>query len=264
MTSADTPGGGSGTSGEIPVVLVHGNPETPAVCAPVVELLDRSEVHTPRLPGFGCPVPPGFDATKEAYVDWLVGEIADLGRPVHLVGHDWGGALTIRVAETRPDLLVSWCSDAVGLVHPDYVWHDLAQIWQTPGAGEENVEAMAGLDPAVAVAGFEALGIPAPQATAFVEAFDATMGASVLSLYRSAVPELMTPWLAAAADAARRPGLAVHATADPFVGDGRLISEAAETTGAEVVTIDGLGHWWMLQNPALAAVTLTEWLVRHD
>jgi len=256
----------SGSSGadDIPVVLVHGNPETHAVWEPVAGLLARSDVHTPDLPGFGCPVPAGFDATKEAYADWLVSEIEGLGRPVHLVGHDWGGILTVRVAETRPDLVVSWCSDAVGLFHPSYVWHDLAQVWQTPGDGEANVEALAGMDPADAVAGFEALGIPSAQATAFIEAFDAAMGTSVLALYRSAVPELLVPWLTAVGDAARRPGLAVHATDDPFIGDGRLIAEAAGTAGAEVVILEGLGHWWMLQDPALAVRTLQAWFARHE
>jgi pimeloyl-ACP methyl ester carboxylesterase len=264
MTRTDPSNSGSSDPGDIPVVLVHGNPETHAVWAPVADRLGRSNVHTPNLPGFGCPVPSGFDATKEAYVSWLVSEIEGLGRPVHLVGHDWGGALSVRVAETRPDLLVSWCSDAVGLFHPSYVWYDLAQVWQTPGEGEANVEAMAGMDPADAVAGFEALGIPKAQATAFIDAFDATMGTSVLTLYRSAVPELMAPWLAALADAAQRPGLAIHATDDPFVGDGSIIVEAAMTAGAESIELEGFGHWWMLQDPALAVRTLQSWFARHE
>ena len=264
MTQTDPSGTRSTTSSDIPVVLVHGNPETHAVWGPVADLLNRTDVVTPNLPGFGCPVPDGFDATKEAYVAWLIAEIESVGRPVHLVGHDWGGALTVRVAETRPDLLVSWCSDSVGLFHPSYEWHDLAQIWQTPGDGESNVEAMATMDPADAVAGFEALGIPQAQAMAFIEAFDATMGSSVLALYRSAVPELMAPWLAAIGDAARRPGLAVHATDDPFVGDARLITETAAAADAEVVDLEGLGHWWMLQDPGLAATILTFWFARNE
>jgi pimeloyl-ACP methyl ester carboxylesterase len=251
-------------AGTVPVVLVHGNPETDAVWEPVADLLDRPDVHRVRLPGFGCPVPEGFDATKEAYVRWLVDAVEARGRPVHLVGHDWGGALTVRVAETRPDLLASWCSDAVGLFHPDYVWHDLAQVWQTPGEGEQAVAAMSELDPEVAVDGFEALGIPRPQATAFVAALDDRMGACVLALYRSAVPERMAPWLAAVGDAARRPGLAVRATADPYTGDGRLVTEAAASAGAELVTLEGLGHWWMLQDPARAADVLTAWFRRHE
>ncbi len=248
----------------IPVVLVHGNPETPAVWAPVVERLGRPSVHTPNLPGFGCPLPAGFDATKEAYVGWLVAEIERLGRPVHLVGHDWGGALTIRVAETRPDLLVSWCSDSVGLVNPAYVWHDLAQVWQTPGEGEENVAGMAAIDPDTAVAVFGPLGIPEAQARAFSEAFDDRMGAAVLALYRSALPELMAPWIAEAADARARPGLAVLATDDPYLGDLTIGEDAAATTGAEVALVDGLGHWWMLQDPDRAARLLQDWFARHD
>jgi len=247
-----------------PVVLVHGNPETDAAWAPVAERLGRPDVHRPNLPGFGCPVPDGFDATKEAYTDWLVAQLEALGRPVHLVGHDWGGALTVRVAGTRPDLLVSWCSDAVGLFHPEYVWHDLAQVWQTPGDGEAMVEAMSGTDPADAVGLFEALGIPTAQATAFVDALDDRMGDCVLRLYRSAVPGLMAPWRAALGDATRRPGLAVRATEDPYTGDRRLVMEAAGTAGADVVTVDGLGHWWMLQDPDLAAATLTTWFARHE
>ena len=251
-------------SGEVPVVLVHGNPETDAVWTPVAELLGRSDVHRPNLPGFGCPVPDGFDASKEAYADWLVGRIEALGRPVHLVGHDWGGALTIRVAETRPDLLVSWASDALGLCHPDYVWHDLAQVWQTPGEGEAAVEAVSGLDPADAVAGFEALGIPHAQATAFVAALDDRMGDCVLRLYRSAVPELLAPWRTALADARRRPGLAVHASEDPYTGGHQIVTEAAAGAGAEVATFDGLGHWWMLQDPARAADVLNAWFSHHE
>jgi pimeloyl-ACP methyl ester carboxylesterase len=59
-----------------------------------------------------------------------------------LVGHDWGGGHVANVAMTRPDLLRSWCSDVLGIFEPDYVWHDLAQVWQTPGAGEAAVEAV--------------------------------------------------------------------------------------------------------------------------
>jgi pimeloyl-ACP methyl ester carboxylesterase len=250
--------------GPIPVVLVHGNPETRAVWGPVADLLDRPGVHTPNLPGFGCPTPSGFTSTKDAYADWLVGEIEALGRPVHLVGHDWGGILTVRVAETRPDLLASWCSDAVGMFHPDYVWHDMALVWQTPGDGEAAVSAMAALDPALAIAGFEALGIPTPQATSIVTALDADTGASVLTLYRSAVPELLVTWRAAAEAAAGRPGLTIRATADPYSGDDRMVLEAAATMRAEVVTLDGLGHWWMLQDPELATHTLATWFARHE
>ena len=93
-------------------------------------------------PGWGAPVPPDWGATVEEYRRWLVGELERIGGPVDLVGHDWGGAHVLNVAMTRPDLLRSWCSDVLGCFDPDYEWHPLAQIWQTPGRGEEAVAAL--------------------------------------------------------------------------------------------------------------------------
>ena len=112
------------------VVLVHGNPETPTVWAPLIERLGRDDVVTPQLPGFGAPAPEGFGATKEEYVAWLAGELEDIGAPVDLVGHDWGGGFALRIACTRPDLIRSWVSDVAGILDPGYVWHDFAQLWQ--------------------------------------------------------------------------------------------------------------------------------------
>ena len=46
------------------VVLLHGNPETPVIWEPLIAELDRTDVVTPQLPGFGCAVPEGFSAAK--------------------------------------------------------------------------------------------------------------------------------------------------------------------------------------------------------
>ncbi|GAA2845839.1 hypothetical protein GCM10020220_039040 [Nonomuraea rubra] len=43
------------------------------------------------------------------------------------------------VAMARPDLLRSWVSDTIGGYEPDFVWHPLAQLWQTPGEGERSI-----------------------------------------------------------------------------------------------------------------------------
>ena len=50
-------------------VLVHGVPDTFHVWDAVRSHLSRTDVETPALPGFGCPVPDGFDCSKEAYAD---------------------------------------------------------------------------------------------------------------------------------------------------------------------------------------------------
>jgi pimeloyl-ACP methyl ester carboxylesterase len=247
----------------MPVVLVHGNPETPAVWTPLVEAWGRDDVVCLNLPGFGCDRPAGFGATKEEYLAWLVGELEAMGEPVHLVGHDWGGGLVGRLAMVRPDLVATWASDALGLFHPRYVWHEAAQVWQTPGEGEALIAAMLDIPLAERSAGFAALGIPEPTATQLAEAADAVMGECILALYRSATQPAMAEWGADAAMAAVRPGLFLHATEDPYVGKGRGVLDTAASMGAEVAELEGLGHWWMLEDPVRSAGVLGAWVAAH-
>ena len=117
------------------VVLVHGNPETDAVWGPLIDALGRKDVVRLSPPGFGAPLPLAFPATYIAYRDWLVDELERIDEPVDLVGHDWGGLHVVNAVMHQPDLVRSWASDVVGLFDPDYEWHDMAQIFQTPEAG---------------------------------------------------------------------------------------------------------------------------------
>jgi pimeloyl-ACP methyl ester carboxylesterase len=78
-------------------------------------------------------------------VDWLAAELESIGGPIDLVGHDWGGGHVLNVAMTRPDLIRTWVSDVPGVFDPDYVWHDLAQQWQTAEVGEAAVTELAAM-----------------------------------------------------------------------------------------------------------------------
>lgn len=247
------------------VVLLHGNPETPAVWEPLVSELVASgtaatTIHTPHLPGFGCDAPAGFGATKEEYVEWFIDEleviVASSG-PVDLVLHDWGGGIGMRAVALRPDLVRSWVCDVLGLFHSEYVWHDFAQIWQTPGPGEAYFEQVLATTVAERSAQYEAIGIPQPTADELAQAADAEMGRCVLALYRSAAQPEMARWGAELGPAGDRPGLALIAPHDPFVRGLDLAPQVAESLGAQTVTLDGQGHWWMLGDPAGTARTLT-------
>ncbi len=123
-------------------VFVHGNPETAAIWGPLFAALQHPDAVTVSPPGFGSPVADSFGATADEYVAWLVSELEKQDGPVDLVGHDWGGGHVMRIAMERPDLIRSWAMDIAGCFAPDYVWHDLAQVWQTPGAGEDAVAAI--------------------------------------------------------------------------------------------------------------------------
>jgi pimeloyl-ACP methyl ester carboxylesterase len=117
------------------IVFVHGVPETLVIWNKLRANLNAESVAL-SMPGFGSARPPGFGATKDEYVDWLVGELNQFEEPIDLVGHDWGAGLTYRVATAYGDRLRSWSADIANIMHPDYVWHDFARIWQTPGDGE--------------------------------------------------------------------------------------------------------------------------------
>jgi pimeloyl-ACP methyl ester carboxylesterase len=232
----------------MPAVLVHGVPDTAQLWDGLRSHLGRTDIVTPALPGFAAPLPSGFDATKEAYVDWVVAQIEAIGEPVDLVGHDWGSLLVQRVVSTRPDLIRTWAAGA-GTADRDYVWHDLAQMWQTPEVGEQVMDAMVG--DALAVTLSEQLG--AEQAAVVASHVDATMKDCILKLYRSATPGF-GEWHDAV-DAISRPGLVLWGADDPYVTP-EFGVRLAKRTGAKLEMFADSGHWWPVTKPAEVAAAL--------
>jgi pimeloyl-ACP methyl ester carboxylesterase len=240
------------------VVLVHGNPETDAIWAPLRAELGRGDVVALSPPGFGAPVPAGFGATMPDYRDWLIDQLVEIGEPVDLVGHDWGGGHVVNVAMARPDLLRSWASDILGCYAPDYLWDDLAQVWQTPGDGEKLVETMMGGTVEDRAERMREFGISHDVAVQLAAHQGPEMGRCILALYRSAAQPVLAQAGESLPSAAARPGLAISATEDYYAGSPESRRQAAEKAGARVVELDGLAHWWMLQDPARGAEMLTE------
>jgi pimeloyl-ACP methyl ester carboxylesterase len=239
------------------IVLVHGVPEVAAVWDPLRAVLGRSDVVALSLPGFGSPRPEGFGATKEEYVDWLVGQLETIGanQYIDLVGHDWGGGLVVRVMSTRPDLVRSWVTDAGAIGDPDFEWHDFAKIWQTPGEGEDFFEQQLATPVEESALIFETFGVPGDRARELAGWADEEMAACILSLYRSAV-DVGQEWGPEFHDIAV-PGIALLPSEDPFLSaDGSRL--AAGRAGIDVVELAGLGHWWMLQDPERAAAVLND------
>jgi pimeloyl-ACP methyl ester carboxylesterase len=234
----------------MPAVLVHGVPDTHRLWDKIRGRLTRRDVLTPSLPGFGVDTPPGFRSTKEAYVDWLIGELERVGEPVDLVGHDWGSLLVQRMVSLRPDLIRSWaCGD--GPVDREYVWHDMAQQWQTEGVGEAVMEAMAG---DALAEGLTAAGVPADDARIAASHVDARMKACILGLYRSAI-RVGEEWQPDLERATRRPAMILWSRDDPFVAP-EFAERLARRVGGELVFLEGCGHWWPYERPDEAAAAL--------
>ena len=60
-------------------VFVHGVPETSAIWHDLVAALDRPDVVSLSLPGFGTARPPGFGASMDEYAAWLAAELERIG-----------------------------------------------------------------------------------------------------------------------------------------------------------------------------------------
>ncbi|BBY29604.1 alpha/beta fold hydrolase [Mycolicibacterium sediminis] len=248
------------------VVLVHGVPETAAVWDLLVERLAAAgEADVRRLspPGFGADLPDGFDASMHGYRDWLAGELEAIGEPVDLVGHDWGGGHVLNVAMTRPDLIRTWVSDVPGVFDAEYAWHDLAQQWQTPEVGEAVVAGLAAMPVEDRTAFLEGAGMVAGIAERVAPGIDEAMGRAILTLYRSAAQPKAAQAGGDLEKAAARPGLALLPTGDEYVGTDEQRRRAATRAGARIKVLDGVGHWWMTQDPAAGAAVLVDFWSAH-
>lgn len=234
-------------------VFVHGVPETPEVWQPLVAHLERPDVALLQMPGFGCALPEGFEPTMHRYADWLAAEL-DAFDEVDLVTHDWGALLSLRVLADKPANVRSWATD-MGDLGPDFRWHDTARTWQTPGEGEALIDGMVGASIADRAALLAAVGVPEADAAAMAGHLDATMGAAILALYRSAI-DIGSEW-GPGIDAIDGPGLVIASLEDPFRAADRAM-RLAERTGADLVELPGVGHFWMLEQPERAAQILTE------
>ena len=235
----------------MPVVFVHGVPDTKRVWRAVTERLERKDVVTVSLPGFGCPLPRGFEPTKEGYVEWLLRQLSELNGPLDLVGHDWGALLVLRSICLRPEIARTWAAGAAP-IDPDYEWHENAKVWQTPELGEQM---MSMVTPDAMVGGLVGAGVPQADAVEASRHIDDTMKQCILTLYRSAI-NVGAEWRG---DLNRisAPGLVLWGEQDPFAAP-KFGARLAENTGARFVGYRDCGHWWQLERPEEVAAELRQ------
>jgi pimeloyl-ACP methyl ester carboxylesterase len=242
------------------IVLVHGNPETEAIWDDLVPHLRNDDVVRLSPPGFGSAIPSGFDCSIDAYRDWLAGELETLAQPIDLVGHDWGGGHVMRIAMDCSGLIRSWTTDVLGIFDADYVWHDLAQAWQTAEIGEQAVAQMVSTPADARAKRYESLGMTSAIAQKVAAGADSDLGTAILALYRSAAQPVTRDLGTGLPRAAAKPGLALIATEDSYCGGETLARRSAERAGAKVAVLEGAGHWWMCQQPKQGADAINAFL----
>ncbi|MEM7329730.1 MAG: alpha/beta hydrolase [Pseudomonadota bacterium] len=232
-------------------LFLHGVPDTPSMWDPVIAELGghQDSFRVPALPGFVTPAPSEFSATKEAYVDWFIQEIEqahqDAG-PVDLIGHDWGALITVRAASLKPELINSWCV-ANALPHPDYQWHRMARMWQTPILGEVI---MALSRKEALCKALHAAGIPADLASKEASHWSPHMRRAILKLYRSAKFVGSEWW----DDTKHLPdrGLVFWGEDDPYVPTW-IADKFCAATGARLEKQPNTGHWSIIERADILA-----------
>ena len=250
------------------VVFIHGNPETSAIWWPIIAALRErgvDDVVALSPPGFGVAVPDGFDPTMANYAQWLVDELEQLrqsGADLDVVGHDWGAGHLYGALDLRPDLIRTWAADIAGVLHREYVWHDLAQAWQTTDIGEQAMAGMVDSTVSDKTALFESLGLPNDIAAEVADWLNDDMGRCVLRLYRTGAQPAVGDLGERLVGADLPPGLVIDAELDAYIPSDQS-NEIATLLGAEVLRLDGRGHWWMVDDVGAIADSLIDFWSRH-
>lgn len=102
------------TFGEPPLFVEASGQWPPAVVAlhgwgrdrsDFARALDGFDAVSVDLPGFGMTPPPDEAWGTEQYADRVVALLEEVGRPVVVVGHSFGGRVAVRLAARRPELV---------------------------------------------------------------------------------------------------------------------------------------------------------------
>jgi pimeloyl-ACP methyl ester carboxylesterase len=125
--------------------LIHGNPDTADVWAPLMERLEHQyRCVAPDLPGFGgSAVAEDFEPCLDNMAGFVARVIrgGDVKDPVNLVVHDFGAWFGLAWAIRNPER-VRRIAILNARFFSDFRWHPWARVLRTPGVGELAMVAM--------------------------------------------------------------------------------------------------------------------------
>lgn len=243
-------------AGDVPLVCVHGNPDSAELWRPLVERSSRlGRVIAPDMPGFGRSVRPDprrFDMTVDAYVRWFgeLLETLEIER-LRLAVHDWG-VIALAAASRRPEMLERVVIvDAVAL-SSSYRWHWIGRLWRTPRLGEAAQLFLSGglIKQLTRLPSPHWRPMPDPWVKQIGRFIDRGEKDAMLRLYRSADPDVLGRAGERLGDV-RCPALLIWGEGDPYIGldHARELQRVLPESQLEIVP--GVGHWSLVEQPEL-------------
>jgi pimeloyl-ACP methyl ester carboxylesterase len=244
------------------IVFLHGNPGSRLDWEALVgEVGEFGRAVAFDMPGFGqSDKPRDFDYSVEGYARFIEGALEQLGvERAHLVVHDLGGAFGFCWGAGHPEALASVVMFNTGTWTTGR-WHQAARLWRRPVVGELVMAVTnrrtwrkrmsAGPDP-----------LPEAIIDRMYDDFDRGTRRAVLRLYR-ATPLPYPPafdWLATLRSL-DHPALIVWGASDPFLGQRRVEDLKQPFPSAEVVMLDGSGHFPFADDPQRSAQAVVPFL----
>jgi len=263
------------------VLLLHGFPELSESWREVLPVLAQAGYHAvaPDLRGYG-----GTDRPSHGYdLDTLSEDIHQLarrlqpGRPAHVVGHDWGGAIAYHLAAMQPEVVDRLA--VVNCPHPSVMarrmWNpaQLARSWymlyfQLPLLPERKLSANGGavIPWVIRRSLVNKDSVPRERLEPYARNFAHPEAArAALAYYRSAIRGAMTPQglrrLLKGYPRIRAPFRLIWAEEDAALG--RELTYGLEPyfeRPVEVSYLPGVGHFAPLEAPEKVAALLLEHL----
>jgi haloalkane dehalogenase len=242
------------------VLCLHGYPESSYMWRNLLESVADAgwQAVAPDLPGYGDS-PYSGDGSWKAHVEAVdrFHREQELGEVV-LVVHDWGGLIGLRWACEHPELVRAMVISNTGFF-ADGKWHGMAEAMRTPGQGEQLVDGLdrdgfggmlravsAGMDDRSVDEYFKAYSSPERRR-------------GQLELYRSGELSELEDYDLAAVGA---PALLLWGENDPFapLAGGRRFER--ELPDAELVVVEGAGHFVFDDEPERCSAAVVQFLER--
>ena len=246
-------------------VFVHGNPGSTEDWAFLVERTgEHGRAVALDMPGFGrADKPEGFEYTVPGYARHLAGALEQLGiRRAHLVLHDFGGPWGLQWAADHPDAFASATLVNTGVLL-DYHWHFFARIWRTPRIGELSLRTTTRGAYRIALRRGQPRPLPRDRFDAMYRAVkDPGTQRAILRLYRATSEDAMGA-LRDPLRALDRPALVAWGVHDPYISVEQAWRQRETFPRAQVVRLEGCGHWPMFDAPDRLADVVVPFLAEQ-